>query len=774
MISRPTCRVFQWQLILAAFGLFALALAAVVIGSTTSLAQVPPGVSATPTEAKAKHALPDPLTQSAIRDLLAGLDDQQVRELLIKRLSDQADAQARAKAAADHRGLGELLAGYAAALGNSMRVTLARAEQLPTLFGRYFSRFDQQRGARSYAQLIFALFAAFVAGAATTAALWHFSRPWEDQILASEPISLWDKLRLIVARFLFQTGRVVAFFIAALAINSLLTEVGSPDRITIHTIVVAIAWTWLFVVMARFVLAPQRPALRLCPLDDETARFLTWRIGLVAAIANFGFGYLSWMLAFGMKFGETRFGFWVTLAMTLAILATIWQARRGISAMLTVDDAPRERSGFRIGEIWPGIAIAMVIAHWLIVELLVATGNASAALLPRMLTTLTVLMALPLLEHAMRATIRNLFPLQVDDETALPLSAQRETHSGFVRCGRVMLGLAIVFGLLGLWNIDVHALARQGIGARLASAFIDVTLIALIAYGLWEAVTIATRRQIAIERAAMGIDDDAEQMADGEGGKGETRLATILPLARFCLLTAVAIFAALAIISRLGVNITPLLAGAGIVGLAIGFGAQTLVKDIISGVFFLIDDAFRKGEYIDIGSVKGTVEKISVRSMQLRHHNGPLNTVPFGAIDHVTNFSRDWVVMKLPLRLTYDTDAEKVRKMIKKLGQEMQADPVLGPQFLQPLKSQGVIQMEDSAMIMRVKFMTKPGDQWVIRRTVFARIRDLFEKEGIKFANREVTVRFAEEDADRQLSDAERRAVGAAARPLLETETGRA
>ena len=224
----------------------------------------------------------------------------------------------------------------------------------------------------------------------------------------------------------------------------------------------------------------------------------------------------------------------------------------------------------------------------------------------------------------------------------------------------------------------------------------------------------------------------------------------------------------MAVISALGVNITPLLAGAGIIGLAIGFGAQTLVKDVISGMFFLIDDAFRKGEYIDIGDVKGTVEKISVRSMQLRHHNGPLNTVPFGEINFITNFSRDWVVMKLPLRLTYDTDAEKVRKMIKKLGQEMLEDPNLGPQFLQPLKSQGVIQMEDSAMIMRVKFMTKPGDQWVIRRTVFAKIRDLFEREGIKFAHREVTVQLADETGGAQLNESEKQAVSAAARSAVE------
>jgi small-conductance mechanosensitive channel len=228
--------------------------------------------------------------------------------------------------------------------------------------------------------------------------------------------------------------------------------------------------------------------------------------------------------------------------------------------------------------------------------------------------------------------------------------------------------------------------------------------------------------------------------------------------------------AAFAILGELGINILPILAGAGVVGLAIGFGAQTLVKDIISGVFFLVDDAFRKGEYIDIGSVKGTVEKISLRSMQLRHHNGPLHTIPFGDIRHVTNFSRDWVIMKLKLRLTYDTDPEMVRKLIKKLGQEMMEDPALGPLFLQPLKSQGVIEMEDSAQIMRVKFMTRPGDQWGLRRVVFARLHDLFEEHGIRFASREVVVRV--ENPSGEMTTDDRAALGAAAERALQMADG--
>jgi small-conductance mechanosensitive channel len=186
-------------------------------------------------------------------------------------------------------------------------------------------------------------------------------------------------------------------------------------------------------------------------------------------------------------------------------------------------------------------------------------------------------------------------------------------------------------------------------------------------------------------------------------------------------------------------------------------------------MFFLLDDAFRKGEYIDVGEVKGTVEKISLRSFQLRHHLGALHTIPFGEITHLTNYSRDWVMMKLPLRLTYDTDVEKVRKLIKKLGQRLLEHETEGRKFVQPLKSQGVIQMDDSAMIVRVKYMTRPGDQWTTRKLVYKEIRDLFEQEGIRFAHREVTVRIPDLDKGGEgLSDEERRAVGAAARRAVD------
>jgi small-conductance mechanosensitive channel len=188
------------------------------------------------------------------------------------------------------------------------------------------------------------------------------------------------------------------------------------------------------------------------------------------------------------------------------------------------------------------------------------------------------------------------------------------------------------------------------------------------------------------------------------------------------------------------VNIGPLIAGAGVIGLAIGFGAQTLVRDIISGVFFLIDDSFRVGDYVEAGQIKGTVEKISLRSMKLRHPRGMVYTVPFGNLNSITNFSRDYIITKLELRVRYDTDLEKVRKIIKKINKQLRQDEAFNRAMLDNLKSQGVKQFDDSGMILRVKFKTVPGEQFIIRREVFRMIQEEFHANGIEFAHRNVTV----------------------------------
>ena len=153
----------------------------------------------------------------------------------------------------------------------------------------------------------------------------------------------------------------------------------------------------------------------------------------------------------------------------------------------------------------------------------------------------------------------------------------------------------------------------------------------------------------------------------GENGCGDIR--TLLPLIKQSIQITLAVIAFTIILSAPGVNIWPVLAGAGVVGLSVGCGSQALVSDNVSGVFFLLDDAFRLGKYVGVGAMKGSVEIISIRSFQLRHHRGAVNTVPFGEIHMLANCSRDWAIMNLRFRISFDTDIEKVRKVLKKVGQ---------------------------------------------------------------------------------------------------------
>ena len=167
--------------------------------------------------------------------------------------------------------------------------------------------------------------------------------------------------------------------------------------------------------------------------------------------------------------------------------------------------------------------------------------------------------------------------------------------------------------------------------------------------------------------------------------------------------------AAMMALSALGVEIGPLIAGASVIGVAIGFGAQTFVRDVIAGMFYLLDDAFRVGEYIQSGNYKGTVEGFSIRSVRLRHQRGPLYTVPFGLLGAVENMSRDWVIDKITLGVTYDTDLDLARKLIKQVGLDLAAEPEFAPLIIEPLKMQGVDAFGDFAIQLRAKMMTLPG-----------------------------------------------------------------
>ncbi|MEL7302677.1 MAG: mechanosensitive ion channel domain-containing protein, partial [Pseudomonadota bacterium] len=585
-----------------------IAFAALILASSSALAQT---IGVAPA-AKSEAQITKPQTEAAVRDLLSKLDDAKVRELLVDEWSKQARERAQALAAKEQRSLPDLLASYGSALSRSLTAHLEGASKVPGVIGSSLSRFSVERGSAPLTSLFGRLLLALGLGSCAAVVFRLATRALESQILSARPETLWRKVGLVVGRLALHLGQISLFFVTGFIV----ARAGGlgPDFSTIVAILTAAAWVWVAIALSRFVMAPERPELRLCPFDDKTAKFLTFRTALIAALAGGGFGFVSWLAPYRTESIETGSGFWISLALHLLVIVTLYQARHGIADMIR--DGEEDNGGTlhrrwfpRIADAWPWISMALVAIQWLALEMVIALGELPLNVLAPALITMGLLISVPILDHGMRTILTSFAPMP-ETTSARTLAAHYETRRGLVRCSRVILGILLIVGLLRLWGIEVSTLAQQGVGARFAQALIEIALVLLVAYALWELVTIVVGRQIAIERAELAT-GDGDAHADGEGGKGETRLATVLPLFRLTAHIAIAILATLVIVSELGVNITPLLAGAGIVGLAIGFGAQTLVKDIISGLFFLIDDAFRKGEYIDIGTAKGTVEKIS-------------------------------------------------------------------------------------------------------------------------------------------------------------------
>ncbi len=285
-------------------------------------------------------------------------------------------------------------------------------------------------------------------------------------------------------------------------------------------------------------------------------------------------------------------------------------------------------------------------------------------------------------------------------------------------------GAVVLAHLIGL---DVASLTMQDtVGTRISRAVLGVVVVVLVADFLWHVIAALIDRKLA---KTLG----GGEATDGSGHSA--RLQTLLPILKNLSLAVLAVVTAMMLLAAIGVEIGPLIASAGVVGVAIGFGAQTLVKDIISGIFYLIDDAFRIGEYIQSGTYKGTVESFSLRSVKLRHQRGALYTVPFGILGAVQNQSRDWVVDKISINVPYETDLDRVRKIVKRIGEALAEDPELGPEILKPLKLQGVAQFGDYAVQLQTKMMTKPGDvQFAARRRALMMIKSEFQTHGIGFA----------------------------------------
>ncbi len=520
-----------------------------------------------------------------------------------------------------------------------------------------------------------------------------------------------DRLHAAGLRILYGLGVLLAFAVGSIGAFLLFDWPPLLQHTVLAYLLVFLA-VRLTLVVGRIVLAPGAERFRLMPMATVTARF--WFVWSAVLVGFFAFGHFTYQLLPMLGVGREA-TYIVALASGLILfglaLVALWRCP-------TFDGADLVSRRHRVGTV---LVTLYIVTNWLVAF----SGVAATFYIG------VVLLVLPIAISCVKLSIDHIMrpPGAVAADEGVPSLTGVALERG-LRALLLIGGAYLIASLLGL---DFGALAaRDTMATRLLRGLLNAFVIILLADFTWRMASAWIDRKL--------MQKDAGEAVDPDELRRRARLRTLLPILRNMLFVVLLAMAVLMALSSLGVEIGPLIAGAGVVGLAVGFGAQTLVKDIISGMFFLLDDAFRVGEYIESGSIKGTVESFSLRSMKIRHHRGALHTIPFGSLDKITNYSRDWAIDKIMVSVTYDTDLDVVKRAVKEIGQQLLTDEEIAPSIMETLKMQGVEQFGDFAIQIRMKIMTKPGEQAVIRRRAYALIKKAFDAKGIKFAFPTVTV----------------------------------
>jgi small conductance mechanosensitive channel len=480
------------------------------------------------------------------------------------------------------------------------------------------------------------------------------------------------------------------------------------------------------VALARAVFAPQAPALRLLPFSDAAAdEGFRWTRRLTAITI---YGYFATEAGQELGLPWTIHGFLLHVLffiVALMLITLIVRCRVPVAhAIASLEDEPHSRLIRRLP--WLGLAgiwhllaafyVLLVYAVWALripggFELLFGATVGSALVL------VGCWLALRLIDQLFRRA-----PRTAQDFEAPPSALERRVHRYLPLIGgvvRAAVWLAAAVALLEVWGFGtVDWLLSDGgqtLGGRLSIA----ALVVVVTIVIWEVVSLM------IERAVTDEDEEGNL-------RFSNRTRTLLNIIRNALLVFLSMIALFLILSELGLNIAPLLAGAGVIGLAIGFGSQKLVQDIINGMFVLLGDTMRIGDVVGVATRTGTVEQMTMRTVVLREYSGSLHTIPYSAIDTVTNFTKDFSYAVFEVGVDYRENVDQVMDVLRQLGQEINRDPYFRRLMLEPIEIAGLDRFADSAVIIRARIKTRPLKQWEVTREFNRRMKNRFDELGIE------------------------------------------
>ncbi|QDQ79718.1 mechanosensitive ion channel family protein [Paraburkholderia megapolitana] len=538
----------------------------------------------------------------------------------------------------------------------------------------------------------------------------------------------WSLLRRLphaVLRLIVKALPLVVFVAAASATMSLLTDDGTPQDEAIGALIDIYVICRVVVIAAGFFTQPDAPGLRLLRLGDTWAAWLQrW---IVRSVTLIGAGSAIVETAAALGLNDTAH---VALTKAVALIGhvllslMILQCRQPVAAWIrahTSGNRPTSLVGNGLADAWAAIAIFLVMALWFVWALDVENGY--HALLHVGGITIAILVGARVASIVLLGALARFFHVEGDAQLSLVHQHAYRYYPLLRRTLSVLIVICTVFLLLLAWGVDLRQLFSSGsIGHRLASALVTIAVAAAIALFVWEAVNVAVERRL------------DQWTARGDIARA-ARLRTLLPMLRATLFVVIALVVVLTGLSQLGVNTAPLLAGASIFGVALGFGSQKLVQDFITGIFLLMENAMQVGDSVTVASVSGTVEYLSIRTVRLRASDGSLFTVPFSSVTTVNNTNRGLGNAAVKVSIAYGQDIDLAVATLKEIGTSLRNDDAFKAGILSDFSYWGIDQVDGAAMVLSGQVQCRDTARWGVQREFNRRIAEQFLARGIQIAN---------------------------------------
>ncbi|CAM2165284.1 moderate conductance mechanosensitive channel [Paraburkholderia sacchari] len=518
---------------------------------------------------------------------------------------------------------------------------------------------------------------------------------------------------------------VIAFGLCAAGVLSLM----DPADAALAAAVGQIVDTWVvcraIIVIGNMLFAPDADALRLMPLSGTWAAFAQRWLERIVVIGGVG-GALGGVVPLGMT-EDTHLALLklVILFAHVALAVAILQCRQPVAAAIRKSAAERSSFAYLVhwfADIWAAAAVFVVMALWFVWALDLRGGYRE--LMRAGGISLAVLLAARMVAIVSLGALGRMFDPNGNSENMT--IAQRRAYRYYPALRRVVIAvlwIATLDILLRVWGLHPGRLiANAPIGHLIGSALLTIAIAIAVAIVIWEAANGAAERRL-------------NAWTDAGDFVRAARLRTLLPMFRTTLFVAILVVVGLTALSQLGVNTAPLIAGASIFGVALGFGSQKLVQDFITGIFLLTENAMQVGDWVTVAGVSGTVEFLSIRTVRLRGGDGSLYTVPFSSVTTVNNTNRGIGNAAVKVLIAHGADLQRAIDTLKEIGAEIRNDEAYKNGILSDFAYWGVDQVDGSSVTLVGQMQCKDSARWGVQREFNRRVLARFTERGIELAN---------------------------------------